>query len=249
MEKQPNVLVPATSKIQDRAVPIPDYTSPQMKHKGNTSSGNTIQDVSREIPIYSDSVYLPPPKPVKTTIPKMCVSLSDIDPELNTDFGPKEYSSFQEGVISETYQRLGTTYFQEPQESNSQINTGRLVQKFLPKQADIDKILKIIQRKVPKGMHLPVTVREIQARYIISSSFKDLYLAQNKLLVIPEVCADKIITLYHSSLFTGYQDVIKTYLTIGDKVFIPSLIHYLHLYIKGCLICQLYCKERPPTRQ
>ena len=44
------------------------------------------------------------------------------------------------------------------------------------------------------------------------------------------------ITLYHSSLFAGHEGVIKTYLTIRDKLFIPSLIHYLHPYIKGCHI-------------
>ena len=65
----------------------------------------------------------------------------------------------------------------------SLINTGRLVQKFLLKQADIDKILKIIQRRILKGTHLPVTVKEIQVGYLISPYFKDLYLylAQNKL--------------------------------------------------------------------
>ena len=53
----------------------------------------------------------------------------------------------------------------------------------MPKQADIDKILKVIQRKVLKGMHLSVTVKEIQAGYLSSSYFKDiyLYLAQNRL--------------------------------------------------------------------
>ena len=53
---------------------------------------------------------------------------------------------------------------------------------FLLKQADIDKILKIIQRKVLKETHLPLTVKEIQAGYLISPYFKDLYLylAQNK---------------------------------------------------------------------
>ena len=60
---------------------------------------------------------------------------------------------------------------------------------------------------------------------------------------------DKIITLYHSSLFAGYQGVIKTYLTISDKFFIPNLIHYLHSCIKGCHICQLTHNEKPPTRQ
>ena len=49
---------------------------------------------------------------------------------------------------------------------------------------------------------------------------------------IPEICTDKIITLYHSSLFTGHPGVIKTYLTISNKFFIPNLIHYLRSYIK-----------------
>ena len=55
----------------------------------------------------------------------------------------KEYSPFQEGVMSETYQSPGKSYFQEPQEL---INTGKLVKKILLKQTDIDKILKIIER-------------------------------------------------------------------------------------------------------
>ena len=55
------------------------------------------------------------------------------------------------------------------------VSTGKLVQKILTKQADIDKILKIIQRKVLKGTHLPVTVKEIQAGYLISPYFKNLY--------------------------------------------------------------------------
>ena len=66
------------------------------------------------------------------------------------------------------YQRPDRLYYQEPQELESPINMGRLVQKFSPKQADIDIILKIIQRRVLKGTHLPVTVKEIQAGYLIS---------------------------------------------------------------------------------
>ena len=137
-------------------------------------------------------------------------------------------------------------------------------------------------------MHLPVTVKEIQAGYLISPYFKDLdlYLAQNilpstktaihkvetlaekyilldsllfklvttlekeiALLAIPEICADKIIMLYYSSLFAGHQGVIKTYLTIEDNFFIPGLLHYLHSYIRGCHIFQLSRNDKPPTRQ
>ena len=72
---------------------------------------------------------------------------------------------------------------------------------------------------------------------------------ETALLAIPETCADKIITLYHSNLFVGHQGVIKTYLTISDRYHIPNLIHYLRLYIKGCHICQLNRKDKLPERQ
>ena len=36
------------------------------------------------------------------------------------------------------------SYFPEPPKLQNLVNTGKLVQKILPKQADIDKILKII---------------------------------------------------------------------------------------------------------
>ena len=48
----------------------------------------------------------------------------------------------------------------------------------------MDKILKLIQKKVSlKGTHQPVTVKEIQVKYLNSHYFKDvyLYLACNKL--------------------------------------------------------------------
>ena len=148
---------------------------------------------------------------------------------------------------------------------------------------DIDKILEIIQRKVLKGTHLPIEIKEIQAGYLCSPYFKDLYLyfSQNKLpsskpairkietlaeryvmldsllfrisseketavLAASETCADKIITLYHKSIFAGHQGVIKTYLTISDKFVIPNLIHYLRSYIIGCHLCQLAHNDKPP---
>ena len=74
------------------------------------------------------------------------------------------------------FQRLDKTFFQDPKELNDLINMGNLVQKFLPKQVDIDKILTVIQRKVLKGTHLLVEIKEIQAGYLISTHFKDIYL-------------------------------------------------------------------------
>ena len=85
--------------------------------------------------------------------------------------------------ISETFQRVDKSFFQDLKELNDLINTGNLIQNFLPKQAGIYRILKVILRKVVKGTHLPVEIKEIQVRYLNSYHFKDiyLYLSQNKL--------------------------------------------------------------------
>ena len=85
--------------------------------------------------------------------------------------------------MSETFQRLDKSFFQVPKELGNPINKENLIHKYLPKQADINKILEVIQRKVLKGTHLPVKIKEIQAGYLHSSYFRDiyLYLSQNKL--------------------------------------------------------------------
>ena len=59
MDKQSKILVPKPPIIQDKFVPIPNYAIPQMKHRGDVSSRKNIQDVSKEITIYPDSVYRP----------------------------------------------------------------------------------------------------------------------------------------------------------------------------------------------
>ena len=101
---------------------------------------------------------------------------------INLDF--EENSPFQEGVISETIQRQDKSFFQNPKELEDLIDIGNLIHRFLPKQTDIDKLLHIIQRKVLKGTHLSVEVKEIQVGYLHSPYFKDIYqyLLQNKLL-------------------------------------------------------------------
>ena len=186
-----------------------------------------------DVPLHPDPL-LKPSTLQNTNKTKNC-------PNINLDF--EENSPFQEGIISKTFQRLDKSFFQNPKELEDLIDKGNLIHKFLPKQTDIDKILEIIQRKVLKGTHLPVAVKEIQVGYLCSPYFKDLYqyLLQNKLpssksaikklealsekyvlldfllfrifpeketavLAMPETCVDKIITLYHKSLFAGHQE-------------------------------------------
>ena len=72
---------------------------------------------------------------------------------------------------------------------------------------------------------------------------------ETALLAIPEVCADKDNHLVPFNLFAGHQGVIKMYLMISDRFYIPNLMHYLRSYIKGCHICQLNRKDKLPERQ
>ena len=56
IEKPPSkIVMPSTSKTQDIAMPIPDYTIPSVKPKGDTGTKvidrKIIQNVSKEIPI------------------------------------------------------------------------------------------------------------------------------------------------------------------------------------------------------
>ena len=57
----------------------------------------------------------------------------DSEIDINTD--SEENSLYQEGKISESYERLDKSYIQEPQELGDLIDTGKLVQKFLQKQS------------------------------------------------------------------------------------------------------------------
>ena len=50
--------------------------------------------------------------------------------------------------MSETFQRLDRSFFQNPKELGDLVNKENLVHKYLPKQTDIDRILEVIQRKV-----------------------------------------------------------------------------------------------------
>ena len=154
--------IPGAPKIEMRITNHANSTAPTHSIN-NTDEGMTHTDVS----FYPGPTNRPPPKLIRS---KMSGShegsqssdssgSTNINTDINLDF--EENSPFQEGVISEAYQRPDKSLFQEPKELNNLVITGNLLQKFLPKQADIDKILKLIKSKVLKGMHLPVKVKEI----------------------------------------------------------------------------------------
>ena len=287
--------IPKVDKIPIKTEKEKDSKPPQSTVVDQQLPQGLVIPLGNIIPLSthpSVSIRLPPKPPNAI---KDVMSSPNLEQDPNVEF--EENSPHQEGIITEiifiifiteTYVAPDQSYLEQPQELTKLVNTSKVVQKYLPQQVDIDKILDIINRKVLKSTHLPLTIKKIQAGYLTSPFFKDLYryLAQNimphkrharhkvealaesfilldslpfklvtildkekALLAIPEICVDKIIELYHGSLFAGHQGVIKTYLTISDKFFIPNLMHYLRSFLSACHICQLFRNDKPPSRQ
>ena len=225
-----------TRRISERSkIATGKTNNPQHTNTTHDRGVKNDKSFSPDVLLHLDPLCTPLPKHQNED------KLLPISQDTNINLDIEENSLFQEGIISETIQRLDKTYFQNSKRLKDVIDTGNLIHKFLPRQTDIDKILHIIQRKVLKGAHLPVEIKEIQAGYLHSPYFKEIYqyLSQNKLphsklaikklealseryilldsllfriypdketavLAIPEACADKIITLYHKSLFAGH---------------------------------------------
>ena len=138
-----------TRRIPERSKMVTGIT----KNLQHTSAAhdrviNNDKSFSPDVLLHPPHRSLPRQQNVEKVIPNNSNSGSNLDIEEN--------SPFQEGVISETIQRLHKMFFQKPKSLDDIIDMGNLIHKFLPKQMDIDKILQIIQRKVLKGTHVPI---------------------------------------------------------------------------------------------
>ena len=146
-----------------------------LTHSINNANGKMTNNNSLipDVPFHPGPVYRSPPKPIKQDVsyPQSSQSSTDIE-NVNLNFDFEENCPFQEGIMSETFQRPDKSFFQEPKELGNLINKENLIHKYLPIQPDTDKILEEIQRKVLKGTHLPVKIKEIQAGYLHSSYLK-----------------------------------------------------------------------------
>ena len=142
-------------------------------HNTNSTSDRLINNNNPFMPDFP--LHLDPllKAPKQQTIKQ---NAQEINPNANINFDFDENSPFQEGIMSETFQRPDKSFFQNPKELGKLISREKIVHRFLSKQTDINKILEVIQRKVLKGTHLPVEVKEIQVGYLCSPYFKDLYL-------------------------------------------------------------------------
>ena len=106
----------------------------------------SILDHRPILPYHEPFVRPPPRTPDVTAVKDNRKDLSDIDMDRNIEF--EENSPHQEGIISETYERPDKSFIQEPPKLKDLIDTSKLIQKFFPKQSNINKILDIIKESI-----------------------------------------------------------------------------------------------------
>ena len=200
----PKTVLPVVERIPQKAVPhkvddkliVPEnreVTNYQPREVTNFQprSQQIPHKQKYEKPFYVDPLTRPPPKPVirqDFTRPEPLISdheqkvdADEIKPEIRTDI--EESSPYQESPYDETILRPTDKDLMIPPSLESQIKKEVIVHKFLPKQIDLERLLKHIQKKILKGTHLSTSVKDIKVGYLTSAHFKDiyLYLAQNTL--------------------------------------------------------------------
>ena len=205
-----------TRRIPERSKMATGITNnPQHTSTTHDRGINNDKSFSPDVLLHPLHRPLPRQQNVEKVIPNNNSSSNNLDIEEN--------SPFEEDIMSETIQRPDKTLFQKPKSLYDIIDTGNLIHKFLPKQMDIERILHIIQRKVFKGTHLPIEIKEIQTGYLHSPYFKEIYqyLSQNKLphskMAIKklEALSERYI-LVDSLLFRIFPDKETTVLAIPE---------------------------------
>ena len=171
LRRKVNTLQPITKHVQKAVVPLPEPTNQLQSHVQSQilprplSQHHPIDPIHmpqqigpkiqhRPTPSYHNPYARPPPKPPDISDPlDGQKDLLDNDSDRKVEI--EDNSPFQEGIISEIYERPDISYVQEPQEFKDLIDFTKLIQKYLPKQMDIDTFLDIIKKRFERNAFAP----------------------------------------------------------------------------------------------
>ena len=84
---------------------------------------------------------------------------------------------YQEKEMEPVFKTPVLDDFLLPPVLGDQITDTTLMHRYLPRQSDIDRIMEQIKRKYLTKLQLPCSLRDMQAAYLNSPHFKDIYLA------------------------------------------------------------------------
>ena len=143
-----------------------------------------VNDPPLPVPVPPARLQEPPNTPVHVPpflcpVPAMQMNEVDAeyDPLMDTD------SPYDDALVEIEYHRSVGDDFTIPPSLETQIEQGKLTKRDLPCQAEIDRVMRRINRKVLCNIHLPLTLRDLQAAYLQSPQFRGIYiyLAQNRM--------------------------------------------------------------------
>ena len=96
----------------------------------------------------------------------------------NNPFGiNSELVPFQEQEVEAVFKTPELDDFLLPPVLGDQITDTTLMHRHLPKQTDINRIMEQINRKYLTKLQPPCSIRDMQAAYLNSPHFKDIYMA------------------------------------------------------------------------
>ena len=121
-------------------------------------------------------VEIPLAKPLGQQAPKLPPQQA-LMPQNNPFDINSELIPFQEQEVEALFKTPELDDFLLSPVLGDQITDATLMHRHLPKQTDIDRIMEQINRKYLAKLQLPCSIRDMQAAYLNSPHFKDIYMA------------------------------------------------------------------------
>ena len=208
-------------------MPVAQKEPPQRQSNGNTDNNNPPPMVNQ--PAHDNSIpvrhFEPNPLlevPQQDKDPQEIVSQHPIhstgNPNVVQDpFDTEMEVPFTEDNVEFVFKRPEMADFDIPPVLEEMISDGSLIYKHLPKQADIDKILTQINRKYLRKMHLPCSLKDMQAAYMQSPHFCDIY----------NVIMFNRYPKHRKAIVKLQQAMLSQYLVQGGLL-------YIYIYVVSC---------------
>ena len=142
---------------------------------------------SRTIP-RSIRPYNPPEHPsLPITTPHRDREEDDVSYRIETKYTSRKYALDPKpdpGSDTDNYEKVldpeikipFDTYFIMPPSLENVVDVIKITHKFLPKQGEVERPIKQINRKVLRDTKLPGSLKDLKAAYLTSPHFKDIYL-------------------------------------------------------------------------
>ena len=173
--------IPRQSPMVQKGLPQPllkeeaDNASPTIKASQPTKNGPTPLKHFEPNPLFEVPQPDPAPQIVQGTSSSKPVLRAEGTSASQDPWDTQMEVPFSEDLVEPVFKRPEMTDFEIPPVLEEMIPDGALIYKHLPRQADIDRIMIQINRKYLKKVHLPCSLKDMQAAYMQSSHFCDIY--------------------------------------------------------------------------